>query len=120
MTEIEIKKLEEFFLPRTIMYKNIVWHFLTELEKRISFKLKIQKASIQCCGKVPFGVVAFRRSKSFFFVEFYSNDPIDNNRITLILSKPNKPIIYRVHIDSLKQIDEELINWMVLSKALVG
>jgi hypothetical protein len=117
MTQTEIDKLDDFFLNDRINYKETIEGFLTEVEREITFKIKVLKASIQLLDKKPFAVIAFRRSKSYFFVEFYSTENIDNPRIIKTIKK-SELIINRVNILSREQIDKELIHWIQKSKSI--
>lgn len=118
MTTKENQKLEAFFSEDRECFKETVLKLLNNLEKEITFSLKIQKASIQLCDKVTFAIIAFRRSKPYFFVEFYNPEKLDNSRIVKTIAKTETLIINRVNILLPKEIDKELLNWIKESKAI--
>lgn len=117
MTKTEISKLDDFFISDRVNFKETVERLLNEVGKEICFKIKVLKASIQLCDKKPFAVFAFRRSKSYFFVEFYSSASIDSPRIIKTIRKEGL-IINRVNILSSEQIDRELLYWIQNSKEI--
>ena len=99
----------------------------TELREKISFDIKILNASIQFTKEnSTFSACGFRRSKNYFFVEFYNENSITDKKIVREV-KPDrvyqgKKIDYRisrVEIRNEIEIDEELIEWIVKSYKLV-
>ena len=118
MTSLENNKLDAFFINERKGYKETVVLLIKELKKAIDFKFKFLKASIQLVNKTPFAVIAFRRSKPYFFVEFYSTEQIKSPRIIKTIDKADQQIINRVNVLSIEQIDEELLNWIQKSKVI--
>jgi hypothetical protein len=118
MTAKEQQKLIEFFSEDRKCFEEAVSVLLNTLAKEITFRLKIQKASIHLCDRVSFAVIAFRRSSPYFFIEFYNTDKIVNSRIVKTITKSEKLVINRVNILSSNDIDTELLNWIQKSQII--
>jgi hypothetical protein len=85
------------------------------LSRKISFEIKFQQASIQLMkeGKI-FLAFGFRRSKNYYFVEFFSVVDIQDNRIIQKINR-DECIINRVEIKTENDIDNILVDWMITS-----
>ena len=93
----------------------------TKLREEISFEIKILNASIQFTKEnLTFSACGFRRSKDYFFVEFYNKKSITDKRIVrevkhrgnVYQGKKIDYIISRVEVRNEIEIDEELIEWI--------
>jgi hypothetical protein len=118
MTAKEQQKLIDFFSTDRKCFEETVSMLLNTLAKEITFRLKIQKASIHLCDRVSFAVIAFRRSLPYFFIEFYNADKIVNPRIVKTITKSEKLVINRVNILSSNDIDSEFLNWIQKSQVI--
>ena len=74
MTAKEQQKLVDFFSEDRKGFEETVSMLLNTLAKEITFRLKIQKASIHLCDGASFAVIAFRRSLPYSFIEFYNTE----------------------------------------------
>lgn len=119
MTEKEKEKLQSFLAIKKEQYSDIVVAFLKQLEEIVKFRLIFQKASIKLCVNEPFAVIAFRRSLSYVFIEFYNSFEIDSSRIIKKIVKSQQLIIHRIAVYSLNDIDGELIIWIKNSSLFV-
>ena len=115
----ENQALHRFLTGNKEQFSEIVWSLLNQLEKELTFKLKIQKASIQLVCNVPFAIIGFRRSLDYIFVEFYNDIMIDNPRIVSTIAKSKQLIIHRLYVSSLDDIDIQLLTWIKSSNLLV-
>lgn len=120
MTNLEKEKLLSFLTQDRKQYSELILLFLSQLDKEVKFKLKIQKATIQLYHNVAFAVIGFRRSQSHVFIEFYNSDAICNPRIVKSITKPEHPklVINRINVSSLHEIDIELLTWVKTSSLL--
>ena len=114
---MELPALIEFHREE---HKSLSISIIKKIGDRIDFKLKIQKASVQLLNPEPFAVIGLRRSKKDVFLEFYNEIEIDNNRIVKTLKGNNSFIINRVNITAERDIDTELIEYIVHSNELVN
>ena len=101
------------------------------LREQITFEAGMRNASIHLVkGNLTFSACGFRRSKDYFFVEFYNETSINNKRIVREVKRDNvnqgvyqgkkiKYIISRVEIRSENEIDDELIKWIFNSYKLI-
>ena len=120
--------IEEFFKKFNEPYfVGCIDKLITKLREKISFEIKILNASIQFTKEnYTFSACGFRRSKNYFFVEFYNENSITDKKIVREV-KPDrvyqgKKIDYRisrVEIRNEIEIDAELIEWIVKSYKLV-
>ena len=102
-----------------------------KLLEQITFEVGIRNSSIHLvAGNTTFSACGFRRSKDYFFVEFYSETSIKDKRIVSEVKRDNinkgvyqgkkiEYIISRVEIRSENEIDEKLIEWIIKSYKLV-
>jgi hypothetical protein len=89
------------------------------LSRKISFEIKIQQASIQLMKEEKtFVVFGFRRSKNYYFVEFFSKIDIQDDRIIQKINK-DELVINRVEIKTENDIDSKLIDWILNSYRLM-
>jgi hypothetical protein len=114
---MELPTLIEFHREE---HKSLSISIIKKIGDRIDFKLKIQKASVQLLNPEPFAVIGLRRSKKDIFLEFYNEIEIDNNKIVKTLKGNNSFIINRVNITAERDIDTELIEYIVHSNELVN
>lgn len=112
MNDKERAKLIDFFKSDRQEYVELVFSLLESLSKQLEFKLKIQSASIQLIHKFPFAVVGFRKSKSYFFIEFYYNSVIDSHCIVKTTRLSNSVIIHTVNLSSESTIDDNIFDWI--------
>jgi len=104
-------------------YADNVEKLIKEMLKKMTFQIKILNASIQFTKeKTAFAVCGFRRSKGYFFVEFFNEESINNERIIREIkvaveaqALEKEYIISRVEIKEEKDIDGELIKWIIKS-----
>lgn len=118
MNEKERAQLTDFLGSDRQVYSDLVFLLFDNLSKQLDFKLKIQKASIQLIHKFPFAVLGFRKSKDYFFVEFYYNSVIDNSRIIKTKMFGDSMIIHTVNLYSNSIIDDNIVNWIKSSYEL--
>ena len=105
---------------------------LEKLLEKIDFDLKINNGSIHLLkGKETFLACGFRRSKDYYFIEFFSEKHINDAKIAKeIIIKDMKRnlkiknrnadnIIYQVEIKDENDIDKNIIDWIIKSYKLV-
>ena len=99
---------------------------IRKLLDELTFEMKILKASFQLIKeKSAFSACGFRRSKDYFFVEFFNEERINNERIIRevkvdveVQGGKKEYIISRVEIKDKNDIDDELIQWITKSYEL--
>lgn len=114
------QELEGTFQFHQVNHKTLVFHVIEQLSQKLGFKLKVQKASLQFLNKSkPFAVIALRRSKEFVFVEFYTEQSTQNNRIVREVMTSDGLIINRLLVEATDCYDAELEKWLIASSQLV-
>ena len=117
-----IKNCEKFFLDYSM-------EMLNRLSKRIKFDLKLLSVQFHILkDSEPFAAFGFRkRQKSkLFFVEFYSKDNVDDERIAkktkkavMVKNKKVEFIINMVEIMKDTKMDSQIIKWIEEAYRLV-
>ena len=100
------------------LYVDLLLLFFNKLSLSIDFKIKIQKVSIQLTQKKPFAVVGFRKKCNYLIIEFYSDYPLDDNRIIKTNKTNNSKIIHTINVYKDSDIDDAIINWIIKSYEL--
>lgn len=121
MNEKENKEILQFLTNDKGLHSDKLFHLLNRLSSRLNCKIKIQRASIQLIHKVPFAVIGFRRRSNHFFVEFYNDCVIENDRVIKTNDhKGDSRIIHTVNILTFSDIDDDLMKWIKHSFELVN
>lgn len=111
MNDRERKGILDFLANDRQLHGEKLFHLLNSLSSRLSYKIKTQRASIHLIHRTTFAVIGFRRKTEHFFVEFYHDGIIENDRI-IKTNKRNSLIIHTVNILMLSDIDDDLLKWM--------
>lgn len=119
MNEREKQGILDFLANDRQCHSEKLFHLLNRLSLQLNYQLKIQRASIQLIHNAPFAVIGFRRRSNHFFVEFYNDRIIENNRIVTRQDKGNSLIIHTVNVSTLSDIDNDLLKWIKHSFELV-
>lgn len=120
LSKKDIKENSHYFSFHQEEHEKLFLAVLLKVIDKLDFKLKIQKASIQLLNPDPFIVFGFRRNKKNIFLEFYHEESIKEARIIKSIKVQNSLYIHRVEISDEKDINKELLEYMVHSNALVN
>lgn len=111
---------EQYFHFHHEEHRTLTASLIKNVSSKLSFQLKVQKASIQFIGKAPFAVIGYRRSKKSIFIEFYTAEELAHKRIIQTIDTKVGLPLHRVEINTLNDIDDGLINWICNSCELVS
>jgi len=109
-----MENLDRILCGERAIHTTTVSKLLNALARKVEFKLKIQRASIQLIADVAFSVIGFRKNGNRLFVEFYSGKTISIPRVEEMGQRGGR-LIYRASLNSIDDINEELIQWILNS-----
>jgi len=103
-------------------FMNYIMELLNNLSQKIQFTLKPLSVQFHIMkGTEPFAAFGFRKKQkiSFFFIEFYSKDDINDEKIIkktkkdiMIKNKKFEYIINLIEIKMESKIDNQIIKWV--------
>lgn len=114
-----IVDLPDSFHFHVAQHATLSMFLLNRMAEKLSFRLKLQKATIQLIDGAAFAILGFRRSQQSIFVEFFTEKEVSSLRVERTVIGRNGKLINRVYLHVETDVDSELLQWLMHSNKLV-